>query len=465
MKSFTLAITTVLSIYACVCTGQDYVVETYFVVDSQAVQPYIKEVTGSGTPESKRAQAVANMKKDIDYILVEVNKMYDSMRSNGLKIVIKIRELTILATNIFAAGDLQDGNDISAISSLTLFENWLTAQNSYNNLNYDAAVLWTGFDIHSDAGSYTAGYAHVGKVCDQTKATSVVEFNATYITVGVTAHELAHLLGGSHDGIASQDVMAASTLSKHKNRWSFSSCTVTDITDFIALLSPNCLLQNNPASVLPISTLETYSGQMLNHNVICQRSLNNARSFMSLASNLYNNSVAKGDNVCQEIFCGAPGTSSCFATYTPEGMICDKRKRCKHGKCRPDSSPAAEAINANSVMGDQLHVEFSNPTFEGTCTDLIAKKGAIYCYNPEIGVQLCSATCNRLYTNISGCEYGDKSDQCVRHIKQAVCPRQASICCGHCQGFIGKRSIQDSDIPNIIITAGGYENISVVQTE
>jgi hypothetical protein len=422
-----------------------FIGEGYFVVDDKAVQMYVREIPGTASYASKRALAVTNLKKDIAYLAAEANKLIATMAPNGLNLEIRMRALTILDTNVFPSNVLQKGYIIDGDTSLSYFSQFLTNQKSYATYKQDFAVLFTGFDLSGDTGIYTLGIAFVGTVCDPIKAVAVVESSGTYETAEVLAHEIVHMFGGSHDGIASSRVMAATTSPQQKSRWEFSQCSATDIKEFLPLLSPNCLLTTNPSSTKLAAAWTTYTGLIFNADTICQRYINDTRSYPCLFSSLYNNTQPKGNAICQLIYCSIPGTSSCQQAYPSEGMICDKSKRCSKGKCVADSSPASAKVDTTCVLGDQKAVQLSGaPPFNGNCSDLIAQRGPLSCYSAGI-VELCCATCKKAKTGIAGCDYGDKSSACKTLAKASACTAQNKpICCGTCHGYVGKRSTQEN---------------------
>ncbi|CAL1543813.1 unnamed protein product [Lymnaea stagnalis] len=434
-------LTAVLALMAQKTQAQVYVIEGYFVTDYEAVMSYVRLIPGTASFDTKKAQALASMNKDIDYILTEVNQILSTLSANGLVIELRLRKLDILNTNVIPGTSLYPGvpNAVDSGTALNSFQSWLNQQNAYSTLNYDLAILWTGYDLYGSSSIFTAGYAHVGAVCDSKKSTGVVEFNGTYGTATVTAHEIAHILGAEHGGAASKHVMTSYSAPDNAKRWFFSQCSATDIKDYLATLSPNCLLTTSSSSTKPSTTYGSYTGSMLDPDAICQRSLNTTATYMCRANELYSSSTPSGDKVCSQIFCAQPGTSYCSSAYASEGMVCDASKRCNDGKCIPDTSAPAN-VNPKCLWGDQKLLELFSLGFTGNCTTFLAKYGSSSCYNDAIN-QRCCASCKPYYTGRVGCEYGDKSTDCGKYAKSAVCPQyKTSMCCNYCYGFVSKRS-------------------------
>jgi hypothetical protein len=474
-----LASTLVALVVICAetCYGaESFVGEVYFVVDDKAVQVHMKEVPGTASYAAKRALAVTNLKKDIAYLAAEANKLLATLNPHGLNLELRMRGLNILDTNVFPSNDLQNGYLISGYNSLQYFSQFLTNQKTYATYKQDLAVLFTGFDLSGDGGPSTVGIAQVGTICDPSRAIAVVEYTGTYVTAETLAHEVIHIFGGSHDGIASSKVMASSGSPQQKNRWEFGQCAATDVKEFIEILSSNCLLETNTSSVKLVPDLNTYNGLILNPDTICQRTLNDTRSYMCMLWAIYNNTSPKGDTICQYIYCSIPGTGFCKVAYPSEGMICDKNKRCNKGKCQADSSSASANIDTTCVLGNQksISLQVNGLTFNGNCPDFIAEKGQEYCYNSLVS-QLCCATCNQSKTGIAGCDYGDRSGACKTIAKATACSVQnKAVCCSTCHGYVGKRSTPEDtafvvlgeDTPDVVDkeVAIQSENKTIVAT-
>ncbi|BFZ21830.1 hypothetical protein BsWGS_24869 [Bradybaena similaris] len=419
------------------------VAEGYIVVDAKTVEYYVNQIHGNDSNAEKRRKAIANITEDLDYLLTEANQLLYTLNTYGLNLQIRIREIDFLTTDVFPRRLLQNRNGITGGRALSLFSNWLTTKNAHSTLGYDFALLFTGYQMNADSAADAHGFAEVGKICDPRSAVAVVEFNATYITAFVTAHEVAHLLGASHDGTASDKVMAAANDPQHRHRWFFAECAAVDIKEFLPLLRPNCLLTTNNASTTPTSTWATYSGRLLDLNAVCERIYNDPTSYACLDNSMYNNSRPKGDQICQQFYCHVPGASSCSATFTPEGVICDNRKRCDNGKCVPDTSAASANVDPECVFGDQKVVEVPDLNFSGSCEQLKNHSGQNHCYVNDVA-NICCATCKKFKTNIQGCEYGDRIELCPTVPRSTACSTQfAAICCYTCRATVAKRSTDE----------------------
>ncbi|XP_055898167.1 metalloprotease mig-17-like [Biomphalaria glabrata] len=355
-----------------------------------------------------------------------------SLSTYGINIEIRLKKLDILNTNLFPAVSIEYGNGIDRDVALSSFDYWLAAHNSHNNLKYDFAFLWTGYDLYGDSDDFVAGYAHTGAVCKPWIASGVGEFNMTYMTAIVTAHEIGHILGANHDGPESSNVMAAISRQSAINRWYFSSLSATAIKNYTSSLTSNCLLTTDPASTKPTVTYGAYTGHILDPNAVCQRALNNSNSYMCLEWPFYNHQSPSGDRVCVKIYCKKPGTNLCYEAFASDGMVCDTNKRCKKGKCMPDST-APHNLDSSCVFGDQKRLEFTN--FKGTCHEHISLDSSAYCYDAVV-VQSCCNSCKAHYTGRAGCEYGDSVLGCNKSPREQMCPNNMDTCCEYCKGFV-----------------------------
>uniref|UniRef100_A0A2C9LEP5 Peptidase M12B domain-containing protein n=1 Tax=Biomphalaria glabrata TaxID=6526 RepID=A0A2C9LEP5_BIOGL len=306
----------------------------------------------------------------------------------GVNVEARIKKLDILSSNIIPSSALLPGTENVAPSenAMATFENWLVAQNSYNNIQYDFAIFWTGYDLR-DAEDLE-GRTHIGTICDSRYAVSMSEFDRTYHTALLTAQQISELLGSQHDGV----------LSSITNRWFFSSAVAGDIKNKLASLSPNCLLTTSATSTKPFVEVYEYDGHILNPDITCQRRLNYTNSYMCTGWHLYNNQATGGDRVCTTIYCNEMDEVNCKRIETPEGMICESGKRCRHGSCVVDIHTPTN-IDPSCVFGDQKEVTLGN--FTGTCHEYIRMFSARVCYNSFVN-QVCCMSCKAHHTGSTG---------------------------------------------------------------
>ncbi|KAK0065733.1 A disintegrin and metalloproteinase with thrombospondin motifs 9, partial [Biomphalaria pfeifferi] len=420
----------------CVCStlihlaqAQLYVAEGYFVVEDETVQKYVRDIPGSASPATKRAQAITELNKDIVYILTEVNTLLGSLAMYGVNVEVRIKKLDILSSNIIPSSALLPGTENVAPSenAMATFENWLVAQNSYNTIQYDFAYFWTGYDLRGDTDE--EGRTHTGTICNSPYAVSMSEFDRTYITALVTAQQISQILGSQHAGVYSSG----------ENRWLFSSAVAADIKTKLTTLSPNCLLTTSATSTKPFVEVYEYDGHILNPDITCQRRLNYSSSYMCTGWHLYNDLATGGDRVCSTIYCNEKDTTYCSKVITPEGMICESGKRCRHGSCVVDIHTPTN-IDPSCVFGDQSKISIGN--FTGTCHEYIRMFSARVCYDSFID-QVCCMSCKGHHTGRTGCEYGDRNDNCHAY-SSSICSdaHNQYACCDYCSVVIGKRTVE-----------------------
>ncbi|RUS80852.1 hypothetical protein EGW08_011371 [Elysia chlorotica] len=398
-------------------------VEVYFVMDQAAVTKYL---TQSGGDE---AAARAIIDQDIDYFISEINKLFEKV--TDLSIGVMKRGFQILDT------DILQGPEVERDAGLKTFDEWRKAQGLFDKYAYDVAVLWTGFELVRDGNPSTAGYANVGKVCDSTMASLIAEYDLTYNTVVVTAHEIGHCLGSSHDSDSLRRVMGAEAYAGSENRWSFSSESSAEIKTNVGSLSTNCLLVTSPESKYVDAAIPK---DITDPDHICQRAENNKESYMIKSQTYYEMQPPHGDSICRAIFCYNGEPDSSVAAYASDGMVCAKNKRCKEGLCVDSPDAESGAVPSDDcVFSDQTSIDIAG--FKGTCTELITSFGARVCYYYS---SMCCTACSAHATADPDCLYGDKSSKCEGKEQWQVCGGSASTCCGLCKGYAGKRSAPEN---------------------
>ncbi|RUS73621.1 hypothetical protein EGW08_018610, partial [Elysia chlorotica] len=243
----------------------NYELEIYFVVDAAVVNRYTAEQTDGDT-----AKAMDSLNADIDYFITEINDLYSSLAVNGFNIQILKKKLDILDFIIF-----NDNTDVDP--GLKAFDAWLMSTNAYANIGYDAAILWTGFELVSGNDQGVAGYAHVGQICKAANSSGIVEYDMTYLVSITTAHELGHIIGAGHDSDVTGFIMIPKSSVKEDNRWKFSLCSKEAFQASVDKLSTNCLLDSSPESTAQAVEV---TDALADPNTICRRSEQDASSYM-----------------------------------------------------------------------------------------------------------------------------------------------------------------------------------------
>ncbi|KAK3781614.1 hypothetical protein RRG08_029278 [Elysia crispata] len=407
-----------------------YEVEVYFVVDRAVVDRYVAEQTNGQTQP-----ALESLNADIDYFLTEINGMYASLEEKGFNIRILKKKVDILDVNLF-----YDNTDVDP--GLKAFDAWLLSTGAYASINYDAAILWTGFELVSGYDAGVAGYAHVGEICKTVNSSGIAEYDLTYSTSITTAHELAHIMGAGHDSDITGYIMVPKSSAVEENRWKFSLCTKEAFDAAVGKLSSNCLLSSSAESTAQAAGITDALG---NPDTVCRRSEQDQNSYMCKSPAFYDGVTPQGDTVCKRIWCKETGTSYCNSAFSSDGLICGTNKRCNDGKCEDNPDSESALVTDECIWGDQASVSFSTSSghYEGDCPGLIDFLGKSACGSATVETTCCK-TCEDLHTGIEGCEYGDTFDNCNAYTQRQICDNYRDICCEFCHGYRKKRSA-DSD--------------------
>ncbi|XP_055870174.1 uncharacterized protein LOC106068782 [Biomphalaria glabrata] len=435
------------------CQVQNLVAEVYVVVEDSTVQSYAQQ----SSPAQTIAEATNSLSNDIDLVITQTNVLLSSLVQYGINIEVRKRKVDILSTNIINTFLLETTYIADSSAAKASFQSWLNLQNAYSTLNYDFAVLWTGFDLYGTSGIFENSITSFAAMCKST-GVSVMEFDPTARDIVATAKIIAYLLSSLNDGITSTYIMAIINAPDDANRWFYSNSSAQSIKEFVALPRASCLLSTNSASVKPAVTYATYTGSLLDPDVICQRSLNDSRSYMCKSlPQIYNNQPPKGNAVCGQIYCRIPKTSICTPAFTSDGMICENQKRCTKGQC---SSYPTSSVDPNCLWGDQKTLDFPLIPFSGTCKPFLDTYGAANCYTRPIN-ETCCNTCKTYNSGIPGCEYGDKSSACVLFTQAQVCPiYKNTLCCNYCRNYVGRRSVPEGGYPEL--TPSPQQNVTEV---
>ncbi|CAG5120867.1 unnamed protein product, partial [Candidula unifasciata] len=317
-------------------------------------------------------------------------------------------------------------------------------------LSHDHVILFTTYDLtsKSSTGSVsesTTGLAYTNTMCrTDGKSASIVEDVGGFQCIETATHEMGHSLSSPHDGegnvcdsndryIMSTGGLPATETNKY-NPWYFSKCSIDYITKFIdeklaTSAGKTCLTQQMAIGSGVVDIGDRLPGQEFSADDQC-RMIYGSQSRLCRGEEF-----ATAEEVCVSMFCFDPSTTgTCYKHKAASGTTCGTGKMCLNGKCVAD--PRAPNVDGNCVFGDQPGVAFEDKT----CPVFIENFSG-YCYQ-EVVRNRCCGSCQKKYSKISGCEYGDT----VRGCKDTTCTRASSNtlkqCCGTCKYGSPKASTQ-----------------------
>jgi len=212
---------------------------------------------------------------------------------------------------------------------------------------YDMVIAITGLDMTrrtrgGKTWNYaTAGYSYIGGACmrnsylKKISSVSLNEDSGAYSGVIVTAHEVGHLLGASHDGDVAprylggpgaqncpwKDGYIMSDMRRTSKGLHWSKCSLESVKHFLKSSRSSCL-RNKPKK----SEYRLRGSKILSENPLSLDAQCKADKGTSACYHDY--------RVCAQLFCHNPKGRGCYA-YRPavEGSHCGAGKRCIDGKC------------------------------------------------------------------------------------------------------------------------------------
>nr|XP_040016674.1 A disintegrin and metalloproteinase with thrombospondin motifs 17 isoform X3 [Gasterosteus aculeatus aculeatus] len=301
-----------------------YTVETVVVADSNMVQYH-------GAEAAQR------------FLLTVMNMVYNMFqhKSLGVKINIRVTKLVILHSR---PEQLKVGHHGERY--LESFCHW--QHQEFGRLRYlgtdhfpggwedippvDTAVLVTRTDfcVHKDEPCDTVGIAYLGGVCSAKRKCALAEDNGLNLAFTI-AHELGHNMGMSHD-----DDHATCTSHSHimSGEWikgrnpsdlSWSSCSRTDLENFLRSKASACLQQTDSRSRYQIRLPPKLPGMHYSVDQQCQILFGTNASFCSNMEHL----------MCAGLWCLVEGDAACKTKLDPplDGTECGPDKWCRSGKC------------------------------------------------------------------------------------------------------------------------------------
>ncbi|XP_065310727.1 venom metalloproteinase antarease TserMP_A-like [Dermacentor albipictus] len=211
----------------------------------------------------------------------------------------------------------------------------------------DAVMLITGHSMISVSTGQirkgVAGIAMTGGLCTRRRVAESLDIGRGYAGIVHLAHELAHLMGSSHDEAAPvpgipgnqgayhcrwSDGHIMSYDLKDENQFTFSQCSQEQFVVFLRLVPPRCI-ENTWTGKLPKNS-RRYPGDTLSRKKFCRRESGLLQSKEC--------TKRSGDALCKITCC--PGKDRYkrdvkMAEYwCLDGTNCGKNKECYSGYCK-----------------------------------------------------------------------------------------------------------------------------------
>nr|XP_022300262.1 uncharacterized protein PB18E9.04c-like [Crassostrea virginica] len=309
---------------------------------------------------------------------------------------------------------------ITAPEVLDTFRNWV---NKTELPNHDHALLFTGYNLTYGGSPSSTGLSYPDSVCTEL-AMSVVEESYDERTPLYAAQELGRSLGsrldmdGNFCRATNLNIMTTKFVfnsPKVPNLWKFSRCSLAYIQDFLQKLDSDgsdCLRKHttisSPVNVPPTPEVDAQC-----------RTAFGLDSFLCRAVTGTDYSA-----LCGGMECYLPATGACASVLPLDGTVCGNFSICNEGTCV--FSNEGQNVPDECPFGDQ-------PVLPGSvgCGDRVY--GRPYdCYLPSLNAACC-ASCGEIKTDITGCEYGDRTDRC----QYSKCPSynnftRENLCCLTC---------------------------------
>ncbi|CAL1298151.1 unnamed protein product [Larinioides sclopetarius] len=229
---------------------------------------------------------------------------------------------------------------------------------------HDLALLLTKLDMCSldessgECNSSTIGIAYVGGACqiDQLYRMAlnvgIVEDNGGFSGILGAAHEIAHLLGASHDGFppsahlggpgasgcSSEGGYIMSLKKSDIRRFQWSQCSIEQFHYFLSTTQATCLFNNPGGNLLSESN---WPGQLLSLDEQCKRDGGTS-------------ACQRDSRVCSRLHCYR-ATGHCYAGRpAAEGSPCGQNRICRNGDCvaNATSKPTDNSFHFKTACRD-----------------------------------------------------------------------------------------------------------------
>ncbi|XP_060595781.1 uncharacterized protein LOC132749885 [Ruditapes philippinarum] len=395
------------------------VIEIVAVADYSVFDEWYK-TTDSSLPHATRVNiAKHNLTTWVGTTIHSANFVYKELEAHNLFISLKLVDLRVMTTvadspwtettkfkmNSTYMIDYRDVHPLFKPTSLAL----------QKTIPHDHAMLLTRYTMthRSNGTHFYAGNTFLASEC-KPKSQSIIKETRNMYTANTIAHELGHTLGCEHDGdnnaCADGYVMAPQLSMTSTRKWTFSSCSVQYIRNFITKLNSehhNCLasVNDNHVNMEVYNASQKWVGEVFTHDQLCVGYSGKGSYF---CRDKYNGNFT---GMCRRMFCYNPYSKFCTYTDAGDGIPCGTGSWCKTGECVKDSR-VSQSFSDTCVAGDEKGAVDGNKT----CAEIVAD-GQYNCLRGDIKYKCCGS-CRTVTTHTvpadTQCQqhFGDGSYMC-----------------------------------------------------
>ncbi|XP_045210527.2 metalloprotease mig-17-like [Mercenaria mercenaria] len=345
-------------------------IELLIVADYSAFNKWYKLTSSSDSHSHRVNEAKQKLTEYIGTLVHSSNNVYKSLESHNIYISIKLVDVLVMTSASDSPWtetvkvNAESEYTVDPRKALPIFQP--KSVDLQRTIPHDHAMIFTLYPLAHRGGSTFSGYAYTEAECKQ-KSVSIVQDNEDFYTAQLMAHEIGHSLGCDHDGdgnscpVGAGYAMEANFKLANKNKWIFSSCSVTAIRNYLHNLDShnnNCLKtidDNHPDTQLTTAAHQWY-GQVYTLDQQCQI---NDGSNSYLCRGQY-----RGDytSVCLKMFCYDPTDQSCYYIDGGDGTPCGTGKWCMSNECVSNSASQLQNVVDSCVAGDSPGVVYHGRT-------------------------------------------------------------------------------------------------------
>ena len=421
-------------------SSKKYTIDLAFMVDSTVTESFMKTMPSNWNINFPKVSFI--LKEYYSFLLNVINRSFQTFTTGDHVLTIKCPVL-IYSTNSQESNWAKPKHNITGASTaLTEFSKWLEKSPKNKLLTGDHIILVTRYPfLHPE--TFLDGFTWKSGLCTDKRFSIIHEvFN---IQVALSAIQLiAYNIGIEFDGIGNtcdpkKGFIMSSNLSSSKikqfslNVFKFSDCSKKQLHHILRKSEQlgKCLRNTSKIDFLDQFLLKK-PGQRYPANEQCLIRFGNTSNIYQCEKENFKNRYY----LCTEMFCPFKGV--CKGILALEGTSCGTKMWCSNGRCR--SHTKAPDIDRECWLGNKkMSINITNKIH--VCRDIAYSKGKL-CYNNEISKQCCWS-CSHFHTGLTGCEYGDRTDDCWSRECFFYGKKRAMHDCCHTCRYMPKASSAD----------------------